>query len=177
MKKWMLLYGGIAGLIVSFGFFLSHILSDVSSGMRFSELAGYLFMITALSMIFLGIKKYRDRELGGVIKFGTAFTLGLGITVVASVIYVAAWEVNLALTDYGFVDEYSEYILEEKKAEGLQGAALQAEVTKMESFKEQYANPAFRLPMTFLEIFPVGLLITLLSAMLLRRSTFLPASP
>ena len=45
----------------------------------------------------------------------------------------------------------------------------------MERLREQYANPVFRLPITFLEIFPVGLLITLVSAGLLRNSELLPA--
>ncbi len=45
----------------------------------------------------------------------------------------------------------------------------------METFKAQYANPLFRLPMTFIEIFPVGVLVSLISAAILRNPRVLPA--
>ncbi len=143
---------------------------------EFQEWVGYLIMIVALSMIFVGIKRYRDRELGGVIKFGTAIFLGLGITLVASVIYVAVWEVNLELTDHAFIDQYTESIIAGKQAEGVEGAELEALTAEMATLKQRYANPLFRVPMTFLEIFPVGLLISLLAAAVLRNSRFLPAA-
>lgn len=44
-----------------------------------------------------------------------------------------------------------------------------------EASKVQYANPLFRLPMVFAEIFPVGVLVSLISAALLRNRRFLPA--
>ena len=109
--------------------------------------------------------------LGGI----PALLLGLGITIVASLIYVVAWEAYLSLTDYTFIDDYAQTVVAAKEAEGLSGAALEAEAAKLEILKAQYANPMFRLPMTFLEIFPVGLLITLLAAALLRKSSFLLA--
>ena len=103
--------------------------------------------------------------------------LGLGITLVASVIYVAVWEVNLSLTDYAFIEVYTQSVIADKQAAGVSGADLEAVVAEMAKMKEQYANPIFRLPMTFLEIFPVGLLITLLAAAVLRSSRFMPATP
>ncbi|MFQ5350420.1 MAG: DUF4199 domain-containing protein, partial [Thermoanaerobaculia bacterium] len=113
--------------------------------------------------------------LGGVIRFGTAFLLGLGIAAVASVIYVVGWEVNLSLTDYAFADDYSRSIIAGKEAAGVSGAELEAEIARLEEFKRQYANPLYRVPVTFLEIFPVGLLIALISAAVLRNSKILPA--
>jgi hypothetical protein len=38
-----------------------------------------------------------------------------------------------------------------------------------------YRNPLIRMPMTFLEIFPVGLLISLISAAVLKNPRVLPA--
>lgn len=95
----------------------------------------------------------------------------------AGVTYVAVWEIYLAMTDHAFINDYAGGIIAAKKAEGVSGTELQAAIESMESMQSQYANPLFRLPMTFLEIFPVGLLITLISAAILRNPGALPARP
>jgi hypothetical protein len=174
MKRIILPYGALAGAVIIGSLTLTLTLSGESHAAG-TEWLGYLVMIVTLSLIFLGIKRYRDHELGGVIRFGTAVRLGLGITLVASVIYVAAWEVYLSVTDYAFIDDYARSTIAAKEAGDVAGPALQAEIESMERLREQYANPVFRLPITFLEIFPVGLLITLVSAGLLRNSELLPA--
>jgi len=175
MKRIIFTYGVIAGAVIIANVMLSFAVGDGEGGTGLSVWLGYLVMIVALSVIFLGIKRYRDRELGGVIRFGRAFVLGLGITLVASAIYVASWEVYLSMTDHAFIHDYTESILAARRAEGLVGAALEAEIASMKALEVQYANPLYRLPMTFLEIFPVGLLITLVSAGLLRNERFAPS--
>ena len=143
--------------------------------MKSFEWLGYLILILALSLIFTGIKRYRDQQLGGVIKFGTAVKLGVLITLVASILYVVVWEINLSITDYQFIDQYTQGLIAHQEASGVQGSELEALKASMEQMKERYSNPMFRLPMTFLEIFPVGLVISLLAAGLLRSGRFLPA--
>ena len=175
MQKLIIFYGLISGIIVIVSFIIGMFLANNEAGTRFAELSGYLIMILALSLIFIATKRYRDEHLGGVIKFGTAFRLGLGITLVASLIYVIGWEINLALTDYSFIEDYTEQLIEEKRAEGVSEAELTSEIEKMEAMKEQYSNILYRLPITFLEIFPVGLLISLLSSLLLKNRKFLAA--
>lgn len=173
MTRIILIYGAIAGTFVITSMLIGFALSD-GEGFGSSQLIGYLFMLVALSLIFVGVKRYRDRELGGVIKFGAAALMGLGIGAVAGVMYVAIWEVNLAVTNYAFIDNYTTGIIEAKKAKGLAGVELEALVTKMEKMKEQYGNPLFRLPMTFMEIFPVAAIVSLISALLLRNEKFMP---
>jgi hypothetical protein len=167
----ILTYGLISGLAVILGM----IGSIVLAGGHGSLWLGYLIMLVGLSAILLAVKQHRDTALGGVIRFRTAALLGLGIALVAALIYVAVWEVYLALTDYRFMDQYTAQILEAKRAEGVSGAAYARAAAEMETMKRQYANPLFRLPMTFAEIFPVGLLVALASAALLRNPRFLPA--
>lgn len=175
MLRIILVYGIFSGVIIIGTAIFGIAMADASTDMAALEWVGYLVMIVALSMIFVGIKQYRDRELGGVIRFGTAFKLGLGISLVASAIYVASWEVNLAVTDHAFIEEYTQSVIEQKRAEGLTGAELAAEIEKQESMKENYAKLYYRLPITFIEIFPVALLITLISAAILRRREVMPA--
>jgi len=178
MKRIILSHGAIAGAIIIGVIALGQLLAsrDGSAEAAGSEWLGYLIMIVALSLIFIGIKRYRDRELGGVIKFGTATRLGLGIALVAGVIYVVGWEVNLSLTDYAFIDDYTASVIAAKEANGVSGDELQKVVDDMEVMKTRYARAIYRLPMTFMEIFPVGLLVTLISAGLLRNSRFMAAS-
>lgn len=140
-----------------------------------SEWFGYLVMLSALSFIFVGVKRFRDVERGGVIGFGAAFGIGAAIAVVAALAYVMVWEAYLAMTDYAFMDQYIAGIRKAKQAAGLAGEALAREMAPMEEMRVQYRNPLFRLPMTFLEIAPVGLVVALVSAALLRNPRFLPS--
>lgn len=136
---------------------------------------GYLVMLVILTFIFVGVKRYRDVERGGVIKFLPALGLGLAIAAAAGVAYALLWEVYLALTNYSFMDAYTAGILRHAKAAGLSGAALARKVAELDAMRVQYANPLYRIPETFMEIFPVGLVVALLSATALRFPKFLPA--
>ncbi len=175
MKKYILTYGVISGLVIIGSIVFSLVLSNAGENMPALEWLGYLIMIVAFSVIFVGIKRYRDQELGGVIKFGTAFKLGFGITLVASIIYVIVWEINLAATDYAFIDEYVASMIESKEADGVSAVELEELTAEMDKLKVQYNQPLYRLMITFSEIFPVGLLISVIAAGLLRNSKVLPA--
>ena len=165
-------YGLISGLVV-IALMIGTIV--VGDGAYSSVWLGYLIMLVALSSILVGVKQHRDQALGGVIGFRTALLTGLGIAAVASLAYVAVWELYLAVTHYAFMDQYAAQTLEAKRAAGVTGAAYEKVAAEMETMRRQYANPLFRLPMTFIEIFPVGLLIALVTAALLRNPRFLPA--
>lgn len=167
MRRYVLTCGSIAGTIIIATAIVASEFADTRRAASL-EWLGYLIMVLALSVIFVGIRRYRDRELGGAIRFSTGFLVGFGISSVAAVIYVVAWELYLAATDHAFIDVYIEAVLEERRAEGARGTELDELSAGMESIREQYADPLFRIPMTFLEILPVGLIVTLFSAFLLR---------
>ena len=169
MKKLILVYGAISGLVVIVINTFSYDLGISSTWL------GFLVMFIAFSAIFFAVKQYRDESLGGVIRFGTGFLVGIGITLVASVVYVLVWEIYLAMTDYAFVDDYIRSVVEGQEAAGASPEEMAATIADMETMREQYANPIVRLPMTFVEIFPVGLLISLISAFVLKESKNLAA--
>lgn len=171
MLRIILTYGLISGVIIIAGIF-----GTIQMGGGHSSLwLGYLIMLVALSSILVGVKQYRDRDLGGVIGFGKALLVGLGIAAAASVAYVLVWEGYLAATHYTFIDHYTASILAAKRAGGVTGAEYQKAVAAADTLRRQYANPLFRLPMTFIEIFPVGVLVALVTAVLVRNPGFLPA--
>lgn len=175
MRKSMLSFGAVCGLLITVPMFLGLARSGSEEAPQFSEWLGYLTMILAFSILFVGIKRFRDQQFAGVIRFGTAFGFGLGITAVASVIYVIGWEITLAATDYAFIDQYTSSVVATQQAEGVSAEELEELVASMEMMKERYSKPFYRFPITFLEIFPVGFLISLISAALLRNPKVLPA--
>ena len=176
MRKIVLVYGVLAG-----GIIIATICGTIAvwGGLHEMEGAGqwigYLVMVIALSSIFFGVKSYRDNTLGGVIKFKTALLVGVLITLVASVVYVAGWEGYLAATNYDFMERYTASQIEKLKAKGVAGEKLDKAVADMDYWKELYKNPLLRMAMTFTEIFPVGLIIALICAAILRKSEVLPA--
>jgi hypothetical protein len=175
MLRKILIYGAVAGLISSIPSLAMTVTSNGHLPLSYSMVIGYLTMLIALSAVFVAIKRHRDADLGGVIKFWPALGLGLGISAVAGVFYVVAWEAAQAFTHADFASDYAKMMIEEQQAKGASAEALAKLTADMESFKVSYANPLYRLPMTFVEIFPVGVLVSLVSAGLLRNSRFLPA--
>lgn len=175
MLRSILKYGVIAGLVVGGLMFATFLGFDGMPPLKYGMLIGYTTMLIALSAVFVGIKRHRDVERGGVIGFWSAVGVGLGVGFVAGIFYVAAWETLQAMTHMDFATSYSNAIIASERAKGASAEALAKLTADMETFKVQYANPLFRLPMTFLEIFPVGVLVSLVSAGLLRNSRFLPA--
>ena len=176
MFRKILLWGTVAGLIVgSILFGTTVAMAGHPPSMGIGMAIGYTSMLIALSAIFVGVKRYRDEALGGVIRFWPAFAMGLGISFVAGVFYVLAWEGALAVTGMDYGAEYAGHLIEQRKAAGATAAELAKYIAEMERFKTQYANPLFRMPMTFTEIFPVGVLVSLVSALVLRNPRALPA--
>ena len=169
--KYGVVYGLIAGtfaiLVIMAGLELTP-RESVCHGYTF----GYVVMILAMTFIFVGVKRYRDEECGGVIRFGRAFLMGLGIAAVAAVAYVLIFEIYLAATGYQFLDRYIAGTVQDRQAAGAAAADVARERAELESM---LLNPLVRVPLTFLEIFPVGLLVALVSAALLRNPKLLPA--
>lgn len=176
MLKTIVRFGVIAGLVVgTLMYATTSAMHPNPPSLSVGMILGYTSMLIALSAIFVAIKRHRDLECGGVIRFWPAFGMGLGITVIAGVIYVLAWELTLRATGLDYANGFAEMWLADQKAKGVSQEALAVMAQQMEEFKTQYANPLYRLPMTFTEIFPVGVLVSAISAGLLRNSRFLPA--
>jgi hypothetical protein len=175
MLKRILMYGAVAGLIVGVPLFTMTVAMQGHPEPPYSMVLGYSIMLIALSTVFVAVKRHRDADLGGVIAFWPAFGLGLAISIVAGIFYVLAWEAALAVTQMDFAGVYAKAMIAQQQAKGVSVEALARLTAEMEQFKVQYANPFYRLPMTFAEIFPVGVLVSLVSAGLLRNRRFLPA--
>lgn len=171
--RYSLIYGSIAGAL-TIAIITASIAIESLNHLQ-SEWFGYLVMLAVLSLIFVAVKRYRDVECGGVIGFGRAFLLGLGTAVVAGIVYVLGWEAYLATTDGNFLAEYSAAIIADMRAAGASEAEIASTQAEMAPYVEAYRHPLTRMLITFSEIFPVGLLVSLASAIVLRNPRVLPA--
>jgi hypothetical protein len=174
MLRVILVYGIAGGLIVIAPMLWSA--AGLPGGtLNGSVVYGYLIMLLALTAVFMGVKHYRDRLLGGTIGFGIALLVGLAISAIASLLYVAGWEICLHMSKTDFAQAYAQSLVNHARARGASPEQLQAVAAQAESFVRLYANPLYRTGTTFLEIFPVGVLVSLISAGLLRFRALLPA--
>ena len=168
MKKTVWTFGLISGAIMA---------ATMIATMPFLErigfdkglVVGYTSMVLAFLLVYFGIRSYRDNIGGGTIGFGRALAIGVLITVISSVCYTATWEVLYYNFMPDFGTRYEQFELDHARAKG----ASEAEMAKMQAdakkFVEDYKNPVYNSAMTFLEPLPVGLLIALVSAGVLRR--------
>lgn len=173
MTRIILVYGSIAGAIVGALMLLGIALTQGNHGGG-SMVVGYITMLLALSFIFVAVKRHRDINLGGVIRFWPALGLGLGVAIVAGLFYVVSWEIYFNATGGDFMDVYTAAQIEARRAAGASEADIAAFAEEMRGMTELYANWWFRMPITFTEIFPVGILISLISAAVLRNPRVLP---
>lgn len=169
MKRIVLVYGLIAGAIVSAMMAVSIFLLHDHMDMEQSMMIGYASMLVAFALIFVGVKSYRDNQNGGQISFGKAFTIGLWITLIASTVYVAVWAVEYNFFVPDFMEKYTATMVNKAKADGLSASELAAKVKEMEQAREWYKNPLFFTLMTYAEILPVGLVVSLITALFLKR--------
>ena len=168
MKKTILTFGLISGVMCASLMSLSLVFAH-RIGYEHSMYVGYTIMVMSFLLVFFGIRSYRNEDCGGVITFGRAFGVGMGIMLITCICYVVAWEILYYFFMPNFFDNYGAYVLEKLRAAGANAAALQAKARELQAAKAMYANPFVNAAMTFIEPFPVGLVITLISAAVLRK--------
>ncbi|MBS1524757.1 MAG: DUF4199 domain-containing protein [Bacteroidetes bacterium] len=166
MKK-TIIYGLIAGLFVTLvmDIGMANIYDTDKQG---SMLFGYTTMLVAFSLIFVSIKSYRDRN-GGFISFGRAFQIGLWISLIASTMYVMGWMIEYYVFFPDFYDKSEIHSLAKMKAAGATPALVQAKEQYYDQVKQMVKNPVVHVLMTYVEILPVGLLVSVVAALILKR--------
>jgi hypothetical protein len=168
MKKTILTYGLISGafcatMLAVTGVFQNRI------GFDRAEYVGYTLIVLSFLLVFFGVRSYRNNSNGGQITFLRAFGVGLAITLITCIFYVATWEALYFTVLRNFPEEYGAHIVDKLKASGASAAAIQAQMDQVKQLKAMYENPFTNAAVTFLEPFPIGLGITLLSAAVLRK--------
>ncbi len=168
MKKTVLTFGLIAGVMISVLMGGSLLIAD-KLGSYHSMLLGYTMMVASFLLVYFGIRSYRDNTLLGQISFGRAFACGILITLITCVCYVATWEVVYFNFMPHFMDSYFAAQIHRVQSAGLDPATTAAKVAAIQHSQQLYQNPFVNMAYTFMEPLPVGLIITLISAAILRR--------
>ena len=176
MKRNVWIYGLILGTILAINMVLMVNLMYRNPGFKGNEILGYAAMVVVFSLTFFGIRNFRNKQLNGVISFGKAFKTGALIALVGSTIYVVVWLFYYYLFVPDFMDVYSEHMLNAATNEGASTSELSAKSEQIEQFKKMYSNPLFVILITYSEVFPVGLIVALISALILKRKNPAPAS-
>lgn len=178
MAKIVIIFGLISGAIIALLMTaLTLFVSDGTLNFDNGTIVGYTTMLIALSMIFFGIKSYRDNH-GGRITFLKGLQVGILITLISALCYGVTWEVyQSGGRGEDFMQKYTTYYLDKMKKEGASEAEVEKARTDGEEFMKLYQNFFIRFAMVLMEILPVGIIVTLISAALLRKREVLPAQP
>jgi hypothetical protein len=169
MNKNTLVFGLIAGVISSVWFIASTFIDPANFDYDNGMLYGYITMLIAFAFIFVGVINYRDKFNGGAITFGKAFKVGLYISLIASTIYVVTWMLDYYFFIPDFLDNMEKAYISKQQASGASVEAIEKTRQEMAQYKEWYKNPLFTAALTYTEILPVGLIISLCAAAILKR--------
>jgi hypothetical protein len=165
MKKTILVFGLISGVFSSLMMIATVPFLNFDRG----YFIGYTTIVLSFLLVYFGIRSYRDNVGGGEITFAKGFVVGISITLISCLFYVVTWEVIYYHFMHDFWDKYGAYMIGRLKSSGATPAAIQAQTEQIAKYKQMYENPFINGAMTFIEPFPVGLVITLISAAILRR--------
>jgi hypothetical protein len=168
VKKTIITFGLISGVISSL-LMVCTIPFFHRIGFDKALILGYTSIVLSFLLVFFGIRSYRDNVAEGHITFGKAFGVGICITLISCVFYVVTWEVLSHTVFRDFMDEYSASMISKAQASGESAQVVQAKIDEIQQMKVMYANPLYNVLLTFIEPFPIGLLITLISAAVLRK--------
>ncbi|AFK03988.1 hypothetical protein Emtol_2854 [Emticicia oligotrophica DSM 17448] len=169
MKKLILTNGLIAGVLISVFTVCSIAYCYASGNFEGNMVLGYAAMILSFSFVFVGVKKFRDEQNDGTLTFGKGFITGLYISLIASSIYVLTWLIDYYFFIPDFLEKFSQQSLTKMKGSGASTSEISAAIEQMEGYKKMYASPLGVIFLTYMEILPVGLVVSLISALILKR--------
>jgi hypothetical protein len=169
MKRNILIFGLVSGVILGAFVFSISFISNVFHGHIENEIVGYSAMIIAFSFIFVGTKNFRDKYNHGLVSFGKAFLVGMGISMIGSTLYVGAWLIEYYFFMPDFMEKYSAALIQKAQHSGLTPEALQKRIDSINSMNRMYKNPLFVILLTYMEVLPVGIVISLVTSLILRK--------
>lgn len=175
MKRNILVYGIIAGICVASFMVASVAYCYQTQSFEGSMVVGYGAMLLSFSLIFVGVKNYRDKFNNGLISFRKAFLMSLYMALIASTLYVIGWMIAFYNFFPDFLEKLAAYQYSEEKLQAMSPAEVEAIKQQMEMFKDWYSSPLGVAAATYMEILPVGIVAALFIALILKRNKHRPS--
>jgi hypothetical protein len=169
MKRNVLIFGSILGAILLVNLVYMCNMCYNNPEFESNDTLGYAALIVVFSLVFFGTRNYRNKELGGIISFGKAFKTGAFIALLGATIYVAFWLPYYYLVIPDYLDKYAIHVMKDAERSGATAAELADKTKEMTTFEEMYKNPLFVVLITYAEVLPIGLVVALISAMVLKK--------
>ncbi len=169
MKKTILTYGLLSGLVAAVLMSLSALYFNSTQNFNNGELVGYAGILLSMLFVYFGVRSYRENFGGGTLSFGKAFQVGIIITAISCACYVVAWLIVYHTLMPDFMEKYAAHALAQLRQSGATEEQIRQQMAQMESYKAMYKNPLMIAAITFLEPFPIGVIVTLISSLALRR--------
>ena len=169
MKRVVLTFGLISGAILSVMMTITVAFAE-KIGFDKGVIIGYTTMVLAFLLVFFGIRSYRDTIGQGRISLLRALSVGLLIMAIASVCYVVTWEIVYFNFMPDFIEKYAAHATQDLRNSGKPPAQIEQEIQDMNRMMTLYKNNFLvNIAFTIIEPLPVGLVMTLISALILRR--------
>lgn len=169
MKRVVLTFGIISG-VISAGLMLSFIPFLDKIGFDKGFILGYSAIVLSFLLVFFGIRSYRENVGGGQISFGKAFSIGILITIISCAFYAITWQISFYLFFPDFFEKYTNYAVTKMQQSGASAQEIARTTEQFKSMSTIYRNPLLgALIVGISEPFPVGLLVTLISSLILRK--------
>lgn len=155
-------------------FLLSFLVFGNSTDFGTREVVGYAAIVISLLFVFFGIRHYRDKENGGTLSFGKGLQAGVLITLIPAAVFGLFSVVHTEVIDPNFTETYySHYLAEQQKM--LSPEKFEQVKAEFEAQRAMFENPVFNFFLMFLTVFVIGLIITVISSLVLKRSSAKPA--
>ena len=157
MKKIIYRNGLLGGLLVYNNMIINTVFMKDNPGAEPNMVLGFSSMFLSFLFVIIGIKQqesFKDSENS----FWNSFKTGIYISAIISTIYVLVWLVIYYNFYPEFMENYSNIVLKNTKP-----AELAAKTLEMEQMKEAYKNPMFVVLYTYFEVFPLGILVSLIT--------------
>lgn len=171
MKRNVLIFGLILGIILASHAVYMMRLVYHNPDFESNDIVGYAAMVVVFSLTFFGIRNYRNKQLNGVITFGTAFKTGAFIALVGSTLYVVIGLSYYYLFVPDFLDKYTLHVINQMTRNGATATELAAKTQEMAQFNEMYKSLFFAILISYAEVLPIGLVVALVSSLILKRKS------
>jgi hypothetical protein len=132
------------------------------------EIVGYITIVLSLLFVYVAIRQWREQYNYGALTFGQGLKIGTLVTLFPSFLFGLYSWIEMSILDPGFGDKYYNYTIENIKKTTPPGE-LQAALQSAAYQKEIFSNPFMQFIAMFGTVFIIGFIITIISAMILRR--------